>query len=221
MSFVIYAVIFRVAVITTGLACVYMGYRLFVRGVMPQDGSDVDAKAGEIRFTLKNAAPGTCFAAFGALLIAIMLIQGNPEMNMLEYQSVDSSIRHIRMRGDVDDFSTVFSRGRYLEREGRLDEAVMAYAQGLSNPDLNLLDATEPLRAIASIYEKQGRYDEAVAYARLANQIQPNKAEGLALLAEIQWKRGKFSEAIQAMEQASAIDCVFEKDLEQMRGRKR
>ncbi|MCW5205025.1 hypothetical protein VU02_03775 [Desulfobulbus sp. N2] len=78
-SFVIYAAISRLAVIGAGFGCVVMGYRLFVLGVMPQSGSDIDAKGGQIRLTIKNAAPGTCFALVGLAMILAMLAQGNPE----------------------------------------------------------------------------------------------------------------------------------------------
>ena len=81
-GFLIYASLFRLAVIAAGVVCVVLGYRLFVRGVMPEGRTDAEVAAGDIRLSLKNAAPGTIFALFGASTIMVMLIQGSPELLM-------------------------------------------------------------------------------------------------------------------------------------------
>ena len=79
-EFLIYATLFRLAIIGAGVFAIVLGYKLFVRGVMPEGRTEGELDAGQIRLTVKNAAPGTCFALFGAAMVSVMLIQGNPEL---------------------------------------------------------------------------------------------------------------------------------------------
>lgn len=219
MVFIIYAALFRLAVILAGVACVVMGYRLFVLGVMPRDGSEVDAQAGEIRLSLRNAAPGTCFAGFGVFLIVAMLVQGNPELRLSETISDIGAVREVSYRGNDDGVAAFLRRGKSLEDANRHDEAIRAYAQALADRDRPLGEAAAPLKAIAAIYKKQGRYDEALAYARLANQIEPGDAAGVALLARIQWDRGERERAVKLMVHASTIDPALRSELDRMQAK--
>ena len=75
-EFLIYATLFRLAIIGVGVFAIVLGYKLFVRGVMPEGRTEGELDAGEIRLTVKNAAPGTCFALFGAAMVSVMLISG-------------------------------------------------------------------------------------------------------------------------------------------------
>ena len=129
IEFIIYAAIYRLGIIAAGFGCVFMGYRLFVLGVMPREGSDVDAQAGEIRLTLKNAAPGTCFAAFGVFMIITMIVQGNPEYRLSDVASKEGSRHEATFRSENGDVSAALERGRKLEASGQLDEAIKAYAK--------------------------------------------------------------------------------------------
>jgi hypothetical protein len=72
-TFLIYAGLFRLAIVTAGVIIIVLGYRLFAAGVFNERGAEVSASAGGVQFTLKNAAPGTCFALFGAGIIVFML----------------------------------------------------------------------------------------------------------------------------------------------------
>jgi hypothetical protein len=94
-SLLIYLLSYRLAIIAAGIISIVLGYLLFCRGVWPKEGkgSDVDAKIGASRLTLKNAAPGTCFAFFGAILISIMVATGKPEAvkeTLIEINGADS-----------------------------------------------------------------------------------------------------------------------------------
>ncbi|RMD51773.1 MAG: hypothetical protein D6828_06730, partial [Nitrospirae bacterium] len=66
--FLLYVTVFRLAIIAAGVISIILGYRLFCRGVWPDRGSaqptEVEAEIAGSHFTLKNAAPGTCFALF-------------------------------------------------------------------------------------------------------------------------------------------------------------
>ena len=65
-AFIVYLTLFRLAIIAAGVVSIVLGYRLFVRGVWPEAktsrGTSIDAEVAGSRFTVKNAAPGTCFA---------------------------------------------------------------------------------------------------------------------------------------------------------------
>jgi tetratricopeptide (TPR) repeat protein len=218
IAFLVYAALFRLTIIAAGFGCVFLGYRLFVLGVMPQKGSDLEGKAGEIRLTLKNAAPGTCFTALGVLMIVVMLLQGNPERTISEDNTETSHTRSVTMRGEDTKVADALSRGRILEQKNELDKAIRTYASTLENGNLTLLEAAGPLRAIAGVYYKQDRFDEALAYASLAYQVDPDNAAGLALLARIQWRRERFDDAIKAMAAAAKIDITLIPELHRMKG---
>jgi tetratricopeptide (TPR) repeat protein len=216
---IIYAALFRLSIVAAGFGCVAMGYRLFVHGVMPKEGSEIDAKAGQVRLSLKNAAPGTCFAALGVIMIFAMVVQGNPEKRIEEVPTKGGSSRKVTWRSDGEDVSPAMARGRRLEQAGRLNEAILAYAEPLKNGDLPLNVATQPLRAIAAVYLKQNRLEEAIAYSLLAYQVDPDDADGLALTARIQEGRGKHAEAINYISQAARIDNAYTAERDRLKQR--
>ena len=67
--------VYRIAVLAVGALLVYLGYRLFVLGVYEKAG-DLKASWGEKHLVLKQAAPGTFFALFGAAVISIAVWKG-------------------------------------------------------------------------------------------------------------------------------------------------
>jgi tetratricopeptide (TPR) repeat protein len=214
---IIYAALFRLAIIASGFGCVVMGYRLFVMGVMPKEGSQIDAEACDIRLSLKNAAPGTSIAALGVFMIAIMLVQGNPEKRIAETPTEEGLHREVLWRSGDHDIENAMIQGQNLEKANRYTEAIQAYAIPLTDTGLTLKEATEPLRGIAGVYLKQGRLEEAIAYALLANQIEPDFAPGLALAARIEYARGKTKEALDFMNLATQIDYRFAEERDRMK----
>jgi tetratricopeptide (TPR) repeat protein len=217
---ILYAALFRLAIIASGFGCVVMGYRLFVMGVMPKNGSQIDAQAGDIRLSLKNAAPGTCFAAFGVILIITMLVQGNPGKKIVETQTIKGVERVVTWRSDTQDIQNAMILGLQHQQAGKLDEAIQAYAMPLKDSSLPLGVAATMLRAIAGVYLTLGRLEEAIAYASLANQADPDSAPGLALTARIQLGRGKIDEATRAMSSAAKIDPIFRPELDRIKERR-
>jgi tetratricopeptide (TPR) repeat protein len=101
------------------------------------------------------------------------------------------------------------SLGQEHEHSARFKEAIQTYAVPLKDPQLSLGAATPLFRAIAGVYLKQSRLEEAIAYASLAYQIDPDYAQGLALIARIEYSRGKFSNALDAISRAARIDSNF------------
>ena len=60
--------LYRVSTLLAGLALTWMGYRLFLAGLVNQAG-DVEAGAHRFRLVLKRAAPGTVFVVLGATVM--------------------------------------------------------------------------------------------------------------------------------------------------------
>jgi hypothetical protein len=65
----------KIVPIFIGLCFAYFGYSLFRRGVFERAG-DLRAAWGERHLVLKQAAPGTFFALFGALVISASVWRG-------------------------------------------------------------------------------------------------------------------------------------------------
>lgn len=78
LPYIIYLGVYRTAIVGAGVLFVFLGYRLFLRGVWPGGTTDLDADISAKRLTLRNAAPGTIFALFGASLVVAMILTGNP-----------------------------------------------------------------------------------------------------------------------------------------------
>lgn len=81
-SFLIYTTLFRLAVVAAGVLIIVLGYRLFLHGLAASDETDASIEGGGFKLTLKNAAPGTSFALFGAVLISVMVIRASPELDI-------------------------------------------------------------------------------------------------------------------------------------------
>jgi hypothetical protein len=71
---VLYAILYKVACLATGLACVVMGYGLFMAGIMSPES--LKAAGGSNSLELTQAAPGTLFALFGCVVIAVVVRKG-------------------------------------------------------------------------------------------------------------------------------------------------
>ena len=64
--------IYKIASLAVGLGFAYMGYKLFIAGIWGNAG-DLQAKYGDNKLVLKSAAPGTFFALFGTIIIAVTI----------------------------------------------------------------------------------------------------------------------------------------------------
>jgi hypothetical protein len=53
-GFLVYAALFRLAIVGAGITAIVLGYQLFVRGVMPARGTDVEAQTGDLKLTFKR-----------------------------------------------------------------------------------------------------------------------------------------------------------------------
>ncbi len=226
-GFLIYAALYRLAMIAAGVVSIVLGYRLFVRGVMPGGGTDanakggteVNAKAAGIQLSVKNAAPGTCFALFGVVIISVMAVDGRPQLELKRFEAastIDQSggsgesvfIRGdpIRVNEDLAAFRVQMELGDERRKQGDGDGAIAAYAEALSHPGVTLGDAVYPLSRIADLYLEQDRVDEALPRARVAFGADPKNPEILDTLARILLWRGDAGDALKAARAAVAGD---------------
>lgn len=67
--------VYKISCLLVGLASIYMGYRLFMAGVISPAGN-IAGQGGGIQLSLGNAAPGTFFALFGAFVIGLTVHVG-------------------------------------------------------------------------------------------------------------------------------------------------
>ncbi len=211
-GFLIYAALYHVAVIAAGVVSIVLGYRLFVRGVMPGDGTDAHASAGDIKLTLKNASPGTVFALFGAVIIGATVTVGRPELAMQRLDELDEQtgartqtlstrVRGTDSLGFVESsrgFDKLVREGRERRRAGDVEGAIEAYASALSNSTVTLAQAARPVNELARIYVDEDRIEEALTLARLAYQIDPLNPAYLETLARVNLRHGSYGEAVEA-----------------------
>lgn len=66
---------YKIASLLVGLVFCYFGYKLFLAGVWGNAG-DLNARFNNNKIVLKSAAPGTFFAFFGTIVIALTIWKG-------------------------------------------------------------------------------------------------------------------------------------------------
>lgn len=216
--FVIYFILFRLAIIITGMISIFLGYRLFCRGVWPfaktGAGTDINAQIAGSRFTIRNAAPGTCFALFGVVIISIMFAKGGPELtlkNIKDAAKARVSISEMRLRGDKKSgLKAATLKGLHFEKQQDIDNAITAYEEAL-------LLMAEPMNNLAWLYQKQDRNEQALPISRLAVHLAPNNPNYLDTLAEILAKKGEREEATKLLEKAARINPKYLEKLKKLR----
>jgi tetratricopeptide (TPR) repeat protein len=83
---VLYLLAFRLSMIASGVISIILGYRLLCKGFSAQGGqennSTIEASVIGTKLTVRNAAPGTAFAIFGAAILIVMMIQNAPSVTL-------------------------------------------------------------------------------------------------------------------------------------------
>jgi hypothetical protein len=189
MSFVnaalCYLLLFRLAVIMAGILSIFWGYKLFCKGIgasaHEETGSTIESSIGAGKITVKNAAPGTCFALFGALLMIVTMIQGRPSVtldtlskwqskNGAEESTEASQSEKLVMRGEGGTSLDMLTlQGIEFERKGDTANAQRSYEAAVKQ-------MAEPMNDLAWLYLKSGRAKDAVGLATFAVQLRPNEA---------------------------------------------
>jgi tetratricopeptide (TPR) repeat protein len=215
--FLVYLILFRLAIILAGVISIYLGYRLFAKDLRPHGSggtTEFKAQIATYGFTLKNAAPGTCFALFGIVLVSVMLAQGGPELtlkNLKDSSKAGITAGEMRLRGDENtNLKTLTLEGLYYEKRQDRERAVSAYQAALAL-------MAEPMNNLAWLYLEEGRAKEALPISQMAVQLSPDNANYLDTLAEIYFRSRNITEAITLMEKAAKIDARYSKKLEQFK----
>lgn len=215
-ALVIYLTLFRLASISAGIISIVLGYKLFVLGVFPkiykhssENGEEIVAEVAGAKFSLRNAAPGTCFGMFGVIIIVAMLIMGAPgfTLELLEKGGIKASLRGDDIRETRTQSKIALD---YLEagKKVKAAETVQAALKNLANP-LNdfawVLLKTDP------------KANQMPFLAEVAVATDSKNPNFLHTLAEIQFTKGDKKRALKTLEQAQAIKPIFTDQLNRWR----
>lgn len=217
IPYVIYLSLFRLAIIATGIISIILGYRLFAMGVFPEtygkhSGQDqsIEAEIGGTRLTVSNAAPGTVFAMFGVIIIAVMLITGGPEVTLKSFADRGETTATLR-GGEVKELRSFAARA--LMQLERKESAAAA-----STADEALQSLAAPLNDLAWVLLKTDPDSQKAEFlSEVAVATDPKNAAFIHTLAEIRYQKGEKREAIRLLEGAYAIDTQFASQLEKWR----
>lgn len=206
-NFLIYAGLYRLAVLAIGALSIYLGFRLFTLSPFRRsntDGKDVififKFKGVELHAT--NILPGIYFALFGTIIIFIMVWQGPPQFDIT----------------GIGPNGTLYTNARIAMRGGQSGAAIDSEWEKITKSNLILPEAAEPLSNIARIWDQQNRPGEAVAMARLAAKYgaDKDKAAYFALFAELLLKNGDQQKALEVMQSAANRDAAYNEKLFEM-----
>jgi tetratricopeptide (TPR) repeat protein len=218
-GFLLYAAAFRLAIIGAGVVSIVLGYKLFVQGVIRGGRTDAEAQLGDIRLSVRNAAPGTCFALFGVVIIVIMFIQGSPELTLrtagdavnIEKGAITETAaqasRHLWQEiglkgGDsvadakiTKEFEERLHKAAVLLRKGQEQRALEAYSKSLEVPGLSTSQAAISLNQLTRLYLARDQIEIAYTLATLAVLFDPTVADYHDALARVLIK-GRKPEAV-------------------------
>lgn len=216
-SFLLYAALYRLTIIGAGALSIALGYRLFLRGItLAGDGTSAAAEAGGVKLSVAGAAPGTCFALFGAALIVAMVVQGSPELALqgagqtaahtpLSSRSVELNVR---LKGGQGESALVAQANREADaasERGDLSGAIAVYGRALSASGVSADEIATVAGHIARLYLMQKRIPEALALSRLAVQVAADDPDNLEALAAAAKAAGEHQEAQAAAARAASI----------------
>lgn len=231
--FILYLILFRLAIVTVGIVSIVLGYKLFVKGVFSggSGGTGVEVGFGTMKLTMTNAAPGSVFALFGVIVIGVMLIKNPPDLSVENTRRLDGGPKtgaqsvnnkselgsRITMRGEADQQAGLSgqpstpTKQAYSHEElvGSMIEAIDAYEKAVK-------DFASSTNDLAWIYYKKSMLDEALAHAEIAVRLAPD-ANYLDTQGRILFDKKRFDEAITVMERAAKLDPKLEPTLEKFR----
>jgi len=68
--------VYKIVCLGVGFACIYLGYRLLMAGVLTGSETELQATFAKNRVLLKRASPGVVFGFFGVLIICTAILKG-------------------------------------------------------------------------------------------------------------------------------------------------
>ena len=231
--FIIYALIFRVCVMVTGIVSIILGYRLYVEGLFSEHNlksASLKASIGGWKLGLKNAGPGTFFALFGLIIILSMIQNGNPELVLEKYstqgKNAQSStqgndqnsddvsnnlITSVSIRGQQEEncsFCTLLDKTEQCRNNQDIDGEINAYKKALEQ-------ITDPLNELAWLwYENDNKkIQESLVLIQAAIIFKPDDADYWDSMAEILFKLKSYNQAYNAIIKASKLNNEYVKKI--------
>ena len=205
-TFLVYAIVFKLAVIATGIVAMLLGYWLInasARNVenSEKEGVSVKLKAGAASLFIRNTTSGVVFALFGMIIISVMVWRGSPQLEHTSAKDPNASTTVVR-GGDAKEtepsLADMIREGTALLQDGDA-QAVGKYQEALS-----LLSRAANVRAYH--YQQENRLSNAQALAELAVTLDPNDADAQDTLAQVLIALGRDSEALTHAEAAAQLD---------------
>jgi hypothetical protein len=74
---ILYALVYRVAIVAAGTFFMYLGYKLFDKEADRAKNAAFEGNLAGAKVSLKNAAPGVFFALFGCIVITGVVYRGS------------------------------------------------------------------------------------------------------------------------------------------------
>lgn len=220
--FLIYATLFRLAMIAAGALSIALGYRLFRVGVFSDTGktgnTSIEASVVGQKLSLKNAAPGTGFGLFGVIILVVMLVEGAPELTVKSLGKVpppdNEGTTEVKVRGTGTQsggkFEAYVNQGLEYDKNGDPTNAISSYENAFAS-------IATPMNQLAWNYLQQGKAQDAIPVARLAAQFCPRQAAFADTLAEALSKAGQQEEAVMWITKAAALDPKYQSKMLEMK----
>lgn len=166
--------LFRTVMVLVGVSFAYLGYKLFCRGIYDKAG-DMEATWGKNKLLLKQAAPGTFFALFGVIVIAISIWKGtgleSKKVSMVPgtINAISSSIdeRAITLHLMLDGKKVIYeSEWGNIEKSILHNFLLRSTEYGLSNREIHELwdDIIVPLLDMEPGRERANEFRAAIKY---------------------------------------------------------
>jgi len=203
---IIYLTLFRLAIIILGGISITLGYRLFIKGIFSTPdttNTEMTAKMGNMNITLKNAAPGTFFVVFGSVLVITMLMSSPPsaEFKTLKNQETGEESQTATMRGGNENDKVLKEKIQQIENKMEM--------------------TARALNKLAWLYYQNEQLVDAEFLSSIAVELAPNSANISDTFAEILFKRGNCTDAIEQMQktvklQADTLKSDYTEENQQM-----
>jgi len=109
----------RLLIVSGGIMCIYLGYRLFYKATPMVTGSGyIVLPLAKIKFT--NLLPGSCFALFGAgILVVAMMTQIKVDRITFELQKATQDARNA-----IKDLPEGEPKNKFLEQMDKIEKFI-------------------------------------------------------------------------------------------------
>lgn len=203
-AFILYAAIFRLALLAIGGLSIVLGYKLL--GRRSRGGASAGSSIIEVRtlgLTMRNAAPGTIFCVMGWVVVGAVFTQGRPEIilqSLRQTSATDTTLsQSLTMRGGTSALEAATLDAMEFERDNKVSEAISSYERAL--------DAfAKPANNLAWLYLKVGRISDSLPLSTVAIQIRPTNTTYLDTYARALCLSERRDEAIRVLDRIAQID---------------